>query len=443
MSALNRTVVEAEFVAWTTQPLGRWCRAALWRRASSTTRARAICGGDRLHPRRRVRRYPDREAPRSDDATTGCRPLDRAESEPRRISRTDAQERQRRRPEQKLRLAVEGGDHDPTVDEYRGKRRLRRRRRSSRGLSSGAFAGDHHLVLRPQRRKHRVAGRGAEPRSNRVELRYLDVMGETIHGLEGQARPGRATEWQNATFPGTRAFFVELRFGTLERGDRPERSSRLRGGRHEDHALNRHTRRVDAHALDALESPALLERLAATTATPHGEELARALVPSADADEVVPAASASPTRRSPSSRYPPSRRSKGSTTCARRGGACIARRRPRHRCAQRFAATIAGAHGARRRAGAGRFPAPDRRRDRPRSRTTGHGDRRWVRGRRLRPPRQRVAAPAPSSKGAPWPSPQRRRGAAATCAIAGYSLTTGQEVFARFGAGRGGSQRLR
>ena len=44
---------------------------------------------------------------------------------------------------------------------------------------------------------------------------------------------------------------------------------------------------MDAHALDALEFPALVERLAAATATPHGEELARALVPTADADEVA------------------------------------------------------------------------------------------------------------------------------------------------------------
>jgi DNA mismatch repair protein MutS2 len=44
---------------------------------------------------------------------------------------------------------------------------------------------------------------------------------------------------------------------------------------------------VDAHALDALEFPALVERLAAATATAHGEELARALAPSADVDEVA------------------------------------------------------------------------------------------------------------------------------------------------------------
>jgi DNA mismatch repair protein MutS2 len=44
---------------------------------------------------------------------------------------------------------------------------------------------------------------------------------------------------------------------------------------------------VDAHALDALEFPAILERLANATATSRGEELARALVPSAEVDEVA------------------------------------------------------------------------------------------------------------------------------------------------------------
>ncbi len=39
--------------------------------------------------------------------------------------------------------------------------------------------------------------------------------------------------------------------------------------------------------LVALEFPAILERLAAATGTPHGEELARSLVPSTDADEVA------------------------------------------------------------------------------------------------------------------------------------------------------------
>ena len=44
---------------------------------------------------------------------------------------------------------------------------------------------------------------------------------------------------------------------------------------------------MDERTLEALEFPALVERLANATATPHGEELARALVPSADADEVA------------------------------------------------------------------------------------------------------------------------------------------------------------
>src|SRR5262245_13654654 len=44
---------------------------------------------------------------------------------------------------------------------------------------------------------------------------------------------------------------------------------------------------MDEAALGALEFPALVERLAGATATPHGEELARALLPSADEDEVA------------------------------------------------------------------------------------------------------------------------------------------------------------
>jgi len=44
---------------------------------------------------------------------------------------------------------------------------------------------------------------------------------------------------------------------------------------------------VDESTLQALEFPALVERLAGATATPYGEELARALVPSADIDEVA------------------------------------------------------------------------------------------------------------------------------------------------------------
>jgi DNA mismatch repair protein MutS2 len=44
---------------------------------------------------------------------------------------------------------------------------------------------------------------------------------------------------------------------------------------------------VDAHALAVLEYPAITERLAAAAATPPGAELARALVPSPDGDEVA------------------------------------------------------------------------------------------------------------------------------------------------------------
>jgi DNA mismatch repair protein MutS2 len=43
---------------------------------------------------------------------------------------------------------------------------------------------------------------------------------------------------------------------------------------------------VDANALAALEYPAIVERLAAATGTPHGAELVRALSPSGDLDEV-------------------------------------------------------------------------------------------------------------------------------------------------------------
>ena len=44
---------------------------------------------------------------------------------------------------------------------------------------------------------------------------------------------------------------------------------------------------MDERALDALEFPALVARLANATATPYGEALARAVVPSADAGEVA------------------------------------------------------------------------------------------------------------------------------------------------------------
>jgi DNA mismatch repair protein MutS2 len=44
---------------------------------------------------------------------------------------------------------------------------------------------------------------------------------------------------------------------------------------------------VDAHALDVLEFPAVVERVAALAATAHGESLARALAPSPDAGEVA------------------------------------------------------------------------------------------------------------------------------------------------------------
>ena len=48
-----------------------------------------------------------------------------------------------------------------------------------------------------------------------------------------------------------------------------------------------YTRRVDTNALAVLDFPAIAERLAAVAATAHGEELARALVPSPDPDEVA------------------------------------------------------------------------------------------------------------------------------------------------------------
>jgi DNA mismatch repair protein MutS2 len=48
-----------------------------------------------------------------------------------------------------------------------------------------------------------------------------------------------------------------------------------------------YTRRVDPNALEALEFPAIAERVARTTATEHGAELAHGLVPSPDSDEVA------------------------------------------------------------------------------------------------------------------------------------------------------------
>jgi dsDNA-specific endonuclease/ATPase MutS2 len=44
---------------------------------------------------------------------------------------------------------------------------------------------------------------------------------------------------------------------------------------------------VDAHTLEVLEFPTILDRLAAATETEHGASLARALEPSPDADEVA------------------------------------------------------------------------------------------------------------------------------------------------------------
>ena len=48
-----------------------------------------------------------------------------------------------------------------------------------------------------------------------------------------------------------------------------------------------YTRRVDPDALVTLEFPAIAERLAGATASAHGAELARSLVPSADPGEVA------------------------------------------------------------------------------------------------------------------------------------------------------------
>ena len=48
-----------------------------------------------------------------------------------------------------------------------------------------------------------------------------------------------------------------------------------------------YTRRVNPDALVTLEFPAIAERLANATASAHGAELARSLVPSADPDEVA------------------------------------------------------------------------------------------------------------------------------------------------------------
>src|SRR5262245_64938687 len=44
---------------------------------------------------------------------------------------------------------------------------------------------------------------------------------------------------------------------------------------------------MDADALSAVEFPAILDLLGRATATPHGEELARSLVPSGDHEEVA------------------------------------------------------------------------------------------------------------------------------------------------------------
>src|SRR5262249_9395885 len=48
-----------------------------------------------------------------------------------------------------------------------------------------------------------------------------------------------------------------------------------------------YTGRMDAHALAVLEFPAIVERLAGATESAHGDELARALEPSPDPDDVA------------------------------------------------------------------------------------------------------------------------------------------------------------
>ena len=68
---------------------------------------------------------------------------------------------------------------------------------------------------------------------------------------------------------------------------------------------------------EALEFPAIARRVAAATATPLGEELALALTPSPTATEVA-RRQALTDEVIALSRHPPSRRSRGSTTCARR-----------------------------------------------------------------------------------------------------------------------------
>jgi hypothetical protein len=51
-----------------------------------------------------------------------------------------------------------------------------------------------------------------------VERRYLKVVGKTYKPLPGSG-PGRATDWQNAKFPHSRAFFVELPLKKLSPAD--------------------------------------------------------------------------------------------------------------------------------------------------------------------------------------------------------------------------------
>jgi hypothetical protein len=56
--------------------------------------------------------------------------------------------------------------------------------------------------------------------SNRVERRYLDVVGKAYTPLSSSGGSGgRGTEWQNARFPGTHAFFVELPIGQLSNAE--------------------------------------------------------------------------------------------------------------------------------------------------------------------------------------------------------------------------------
>jgi hypothetical protein len=110
------------------------------------------------------------------------------------------------------------GSSDPSADEYRGKRafsepetRIVRDliRRLQPAITVWYYARTGGSTVPP--------GVGLSQGSNRVERRYLNVVGEAykpLPPLPGAAQ-GRGTEWQNATFPGTRAFLVELPLGNL------------------------------------------------------------------------------------------------------------------------------------------------------------------------------------------------------------------------------------